>query len=112
MNRIQYFVLTGLSSLVVLLLIGHIFLVRQTNFEQNRLAAAQQVINQAQAFQGNLKQLAVRIFQDSQKTQDPALKELLDRNQIKYNPGPETANPAESPAPVPAPSTSIPPATR
>ena len=42
MNRIQFFVLIGLSSLVVLLLIGHIFLVRQTNFEQNRLAAAQQ----------------------------------------------------------------------
>jgi len=86
MNRIQFFVLTGLSSLVVLLLIGHIFLVRQTNFEQNRLAQAQQVINQGQAFQGNLKQLAVRIFQDSQKTGDQGLKDLLTRQQISYNP--------------------------
>jgi len=103
MNRIQFFVLTGLSSLVLLLLLGHILLVRQTNFEQNRLAAAQQVINQAQAFQGNLKQLAVRIYQDSQKTQDPGLKELLDRNQIKYTPAPESTNATESPA-APAPS--------
>ena len=99
MNRIQFFVLTGLSSLVVLLLIGHILLVRQTNFEQNRLAAAQQAINQGQAFQGSLKQLAVRIYQDSQKTQDQGLKDLLERQQIKYNPGPETAAPSETPAP-------------
>ena len=99
MNRIQFFVLTGLSSLVVLLLIGHIFLVRQTNFEQNRLAQAQQVINQGQAFQGNLKQLAVRIYQDSQKSQDPGLKALLDRQQIKYTPGADATTPTEAPAP-------------
>jgi len=102
MNRIQFFVLTGLSSLVVLLLIGHIFLTRATNFEQNRLAQAQQVINQGQAFQGNLKQLAVRIFQDSQKTGDQGLKDLLARQQITYNPAPEGANGAEPTVP-PAP---------
>jgi len=99
MNRIQFFVLTGLSSLVVVLLIGHIFLVRQTNFEQNRLAQAQQVINQGQAFQGNLKQLAVRIFQDSQKTGDQGLKDLLVRQQISYNPAPEGPNGAEPSVP-------------
>jgi hypothetical protein len=103
MNRIQFFVLTGLSSLVVLLLIGHIFLTRQTNFEQNRLAQAQQVINQGQAFQGNLKQLAVRIFQDSQKTGDQGLKDLLARQQISYNPNPEPNTPNEAPAPAPSP---------
>src|SRR5476649_2738678 len=104
MNRIQFFVLTGLSSLVVLLLIGHIFLVRQTNFEQNRLAAAQQAINQGQTFQGNLKQLAVRIYQDSQKTQDQGLKDLLARQQITYTPQGEAAVPnGETPAPAPAP---------
>jgi len=100
MNRIQFFVLTGLSSLVVLLLIGHIFLVRQTNFEQNRLAAAQQAVTQAQTFQGNLKQLAIRIYQDSQKTQDPGLKELLDRQQIKYSPGADNTSATQAPAPT------------
>jgi hypothetical protein len=93
MNRIQFFVLIGLSSLVVLLLIGDIFLVRQTNFEQNRLAAAQQAISQGQTFQANLKQLAVRIFQDSQKTQDQGLKDLLARQQITYNASPEGGTP-------------------
>jgi len=98
MNRIQFFVLTGLSSLIVLFLIGHIFLVRYSNYEQNRLAAAQQVINQGQVFQGNLKQLAVRIFQDSQKTGDQGLKDLLTRQQISYNPGPESTNADGSPS--------------
>jgi hypothetical protein len=106
MNRIQFFVLIGMSSLVVLLLVGHIFLVRQTNFEQNRLAAAQQAINQGQTFQGNLKQLAVRIFQDSQKTGDDGLKQLLVRQQITYNAAAE-GSPEQS---VP-PSTTAPAAT-
>ncbi len=102
MNRIQFFVLVGLSSLVVLLLVGHIALVRQTNFEQNRLAAAQQVINQGQTFQGNLKQLAVRIFQDSQKTGDQGLKDLLQRQQISYNPTPAEAPEPSVPTSAPA----------
>jgi hypothetical protein len=102
MNRIQFFVLTGLSSLIVLLLIGHVFLTRQSNFEQNRLAAAQQVINQGQAFQGNLKQLALRIVQDSQKTGDQGLKDLLVRQQITFNPAQENTNSTDSPAPAPS----------
>ena len=78
-----------------MLLIGDIFLVRQTNFEQNRLAAAQQAINQGQTFQGNLKQLAVRIFQDSQKGGgDQGLKELLARQQITYNAQPPVKRPS------------------
>ena len=52
MNRIQFFILTGLSSLVVLLLVGDIFLVRETNFQQNRSAYAQQIVNQAQSGSG------------------------------------------------------------
>jgi hypothetical protein len=98
MNRIQFFVLTGMSSLVVLLLIGQIFLVREATYEQNRLGLAQQNITQAQAFQANLKQLAVRIFQDSQKSGDQGLKDLLARQQISYTPGPQSTNATESPA--------------
>jgi hypothetical protein len=97
MNRIQFFILTGLSSLIFLLLIGHIFLVRQTNFQQNRAAAAQQIVNQGQIFQGNLKQLAVRIYQDSQKSGDQGLKDLLARQQISYSTNTE---PPEAPAPA------------
>jgi hypothetical protein len=95
MNRIQFFLLTGLSSLVVLLLVAHIFLARQTSIGQGRLNQAQQVLNQAQQIQNNLKQLAMRIGQDSQK--DPNLKEVLTRQKITYNPASEGTNTTTSP---------------
>jgi len=108
MNRIQFFILTGLSSLVVLLLVGDIFLVRETNFQQNRSAYAQQIVNQGQTFQGNLKQLATRIFQDSQKNGgDQGLKDLLARQQITWTPSPEGAN-VEGPAPANTPAPAAP----
>ncbi len=109
MNRIQFFVLTGLSGLVTILLIAHIFLVRQTNFEQNRLAIASQALQQGQAFQQNLKSLAIRILQVSQQSGDPGLKELLTRNQITYTPNPsssESSSPeSTSSAPASSPAT-------
>jgi hypothetical protein len=105
MNRIQFFILIGLSSLILLLLVGHILLTRQQNFEQNRLAAAQQVISQGQVFQGDLKQLAIRIFQDSQKTQDPGLKDLLGRQQISYTPAPANGSAGATPSSAPTTST-------
>lgn len=97
MNRIQFWVLTGLSVLVALLLVAHIFLVRQCNFEQNRLTLAQQALTQGQAFQGNLKQLAMRIIQVSQQSQDQGLKDLLARQQISFTPAAD-ANGGAAPA--------------
>jgi competence protein ComGC len=101
MNRIQFFVLTGVSSLVVLLLIGQIFLIHMTGYEQGQFNLAQQTVSQGQAAQTMMRQLAVRIFNDSEKMQDPALKDLLKRQDITYTPGAAT-NGTESPAP-PAP---------
>jgi|ERR1700677_1956752 len=103
MNRIQFFVLLGLSSLVVLLLISQVVLAHQVAAGQLKLAQAQQQINQAQVFQGDLKQLAVRIFQDSEKTQDQALKDLLKRQQITYTPGQANGSSSSAPSsPAPA----------
>ena len=97
MNRIQFFVLTGLSSLVVLLLIGQLFLVRMTGYEQGQFNQAQQTVSLGQAAQGMMRQLAVRIYQDSQKSQDQALKDLLGRQQITYTPGANGTNATDTP---------------
>jgi len=96
MNRIQFFVLTGLSSLLFLLLVGHIALSIQVGKGQNNWAAAQQLVNRGNVAQNGLKQLAVRIFQDSQRTGDQGLKDLLAREQITYKP--PTSNSTETPA--------------
>ena len=102
MNRIQFWVLNGLSGLVVLLLLATIYLGRTNNFEQNRLALAQQALTQGQAFQGNLKQLAMRIVQVSQQTGDSGLKDLLTRQQISFSPTPAAEGNGAASAPAPA----------
>ena len=81
-----------------MLLIVHIYLVHTVSNQQILLNQVQQTVTQAQAFQGNLKQLAVRIYQDSQKTQDASLKDLMARQQITFTPAPQSTNSTESPA--------------
>jgi hypothetical protein len=97
MNRIQFFVLTGLASVAFLLFVGHIALTYQVGKAQGQLALAQQVVQQGSIFKGDLQQLAVRIYSDSAHTNDPGLKGLLQRQQITYTPGPAT-NATETPA--------------
>ena len=109
MNRIQFWILTGLSGLIAALLVAHIFLVRQANFEQARVSAAQQFLSQGQASQEILKQLAVLIFKESQKSQDPGLKELLTRQNISYTPTADSTNATDSAAPPPSSPSSTPP---
>jgi hypothetical protein len=96
MNRIQFFVLTGLSSLLLILVGFHIALVLQVNKGQATIAAAQQAVNQGNVFGNDLQQLALAIGKESVRTGDQGLKDLLARNQITYNP-PTTNNP-ETPA--------------
>jgi hypothetical protein len=95
MNRIQFFVLTGLSSLLTLLVIGNMALSVAVGRGQAKWAAAQQAVQQGNVFQGDLKQLAVRIYTDSNRSADPGLKDLLAREQITYTP---TTNSTETPA--------------
>jgi hypothetical protein len=101
MNRLQFFILTGLSIVLVLLLLAHIALALSVGRGQANWAAAQQLATRGNVAQNGLKQLAMRIIQDSQRTADPGLKDLLARNQITYNP---PTNSTETPAAPPSPS--------
>ena len=102
MNRIQFWTLNGLAGFLVLLFIIQIALVRAAIFEQNQVALAQQALQQGQAFGGNLKQLAMRIAQVSQTSNDQALKDLLARHQITLAPPSSEANGGGAAAPAPA----------
>ncbi|HEV3271562.1 MAG TPA: hypothetical protein VGZ93_05215 [Candidatus Methylacidiphilales bacterium] len=97
MNRIQFFILTGLSSLLLLLLIGHIILMREYGYQQSQFSIAQQTINQGVASQNLVKQLAVMILKDSAK--DPGLKELMTNEKISFTPSSGDTNAPPSPAP-------------
>ncbi len=96
MNRIQFYILTGLSSLLALLLVGQIALSVAVGSSQARWTAAQEAVQQGNVFQNDLKQLAIRIYTDSNRTSDPALKDLLAREQITYTPA--STNSTETPA--------------
>jgi len=100
MNRIQFWILNGLAGLLIVLFILQIVLVRSAIYEQNQVALAQQALQQGQAFQGNLKQLAMRIVQVSQQTNDQGLKDILARQQITFTPQGADTNGASAPAPA------------
>jgi uncharacterized protein YpmS len=107
MNRIHFWILTSLSILIVILLFAQILLVRSDNYWKIQLAGAQQAVSQGQTAKSMLKQLAIRIYQDSQKTDDQGLKDLMVRQQITFKPSTDagssstdtSAAPASSPTP-------------
>jgi len=101
MNRIQFFVLTGLSTILALLLLGQLLLSYSVGRAQGQWQQDQAAVQQGNIFQNDLKQLAVRIYSDSTRSTDQGLKDLLAREQITYTPTGST-NGTETPA---APST-------
>lgn len=102
MSQIQHLILTILSILVVVLLAAQVLLVHQATIEQTRLTLAQQNISLGQGSKNMVNQLAARLYEESQKSPDPALKELLIRQQIKYNPPTDGAGSSSAPTPAPA----------
>jgi uncharacterized protein YpmS len=107
MNRIQFFVLTGLSSLLFLLLVGNILLSLKVSNQQIQTSQIQQALSQGQTISTNLRQLAIRLYTDAQKTGDPGLKDLLTRQQISFKAndttGAGTGTPADASNTTPAP---------
>jgi hypothetical protein len=107
MNRNQFLVLTGLSSLVILFLFLQIIFVRMAGVDQGKLMQAQQIVQQGQQCDQRVRILAQRIYNDSQRFHDQGLTDLLARQQITITAPPAGGEaapaPAEAPAPAPAP---------
>ncbi len=77
-------------------MVSHIILEFIVKSSSQKLNVVQQVIAQGQVAQTGLKQVAIRIYQDSQRTSDAGLKDLLAREQITYKPTAGTGS--ETPA--------------
>jgi hypothetical protein len=101
MNRIQFWVLIYLSSLIAILLILQIIFVRMTTYDQVRLVQRQQIVTEGEAYDLHVRQVAARIYQVSQQTQDQGLKDLLTRQQISIAPSADSTSSTE-PAAAPA----------
>jgi len=96
MTRNQYWTLFGGACFVALLLLFQLVTSRNAQFAQARIMAAQQVISEGRNCDLRTRQLATRIYQLAQQTQDQGLKDLLARQQIVSNVPP--AAPAGAPA--------------
>jgi hypothetical protein len=112
MNRIQFFVLVGLSSLLVLLMVGHLYLARKVGIQQSTASALQQAFAQGKDIYQKLTLLARRINAEAQKSPpDQAMKDILTHEQITLK-NPDTGtNGVETPIPPSAPPSSTSPAT-
>ena len=98
MNRVQFWILLSASSLIVILLLLQLFFARSSAYQQARLLQAQQVVNDGRTCEVRVRELAQRIYQVSQQTQDQGLKDLLARQNITVTGGASSSAPA--PAPV------------
>lgn len=101
MNRNQYWVLLAGSCLVVLFLVLQIISAHSAQYAQARVMAAQQVITEGRSCDARMRQLAARVYQVSQQTQDQGLKDLLVRQQISFTPPTGTAGAPAQPAAAP-----------
>jgi hypothetical protein len=103
MTRIQFWFLTVASAVLVLLLLLQVLLARDAQYAQARVLQAQQVVTQGRASDAQLRQLASRVYQVSQQTQDQGLKDLLVRQHIFVNPPGGSTGSTDSTVPSPTP---------
>ncbi|HUB66781.1 MAG TPA: hypothetical protein VL981_04785 [Candidatus Methylacidiphilales bacterium] len=107
MNRNEFLIITGLSSLVAVLLIVQIIFAHLASNEQTQLMQAQQFINRGQVSVNNLRQVALLVAEYTARTGDQGLKDLMTRQNISIKPN-QNAAPSggaeAAPAPAPAPS--------
>ena len=100
MNRVQFIVLTVLSSLVGLTMVLQLVLANWSASDQNELRIAADKLQTGQVAFSHLQQVAARTAQLAQQTNDPQLKDLLARNNIQINTNQAPSAPA-TPPPAP-----------
>jgi hypothetical protein len=104
MNRIQFWVLVTLSSLVFLCLGLQAIFASFALRAQVRVAYAQQAIQQGRVCDQRWRQLIERIAEVSQKSQDQGLKDILSRQGVTVRQAPAPSTPSAPPlSPTPAP---------
>jgi hypothetical protein len=82
MNRNQFWILTGGSCLIVFFFVLQAVFAAQARAGQVRVLQAQQLITQGGQCYTRVRDLATRIYQVSQQTQDQQLKDLLTRQHV------------------------------
>jgi hypothetical protein len=97
MNRIQFFILTGISAVVLILMALNIYLSHSAFNAQSQAYAAQQNLTTGERFRNVLTTVVQRINVSIQKDNNQALKDLLARQKISTQaPAPGATAPAST----------------
>jgi hypothetical protein len=109
MNRIQFWVLLSLASLIFIFLVAQAGLSVWSQRLQVRAFGVQQQIQEGRACDQRWRQLVTRIVEVNQKAQDQGLKDVLTRQGITVRAAPsDSSAPASPPPSAPAPTLSNP----
>jgi hypothetical protein len=109
MKPLHFWISISLSALVALFLLLQAIFTTQAQRAQAEVARAQETISQGQACETRWRQLATRIYQVGQQTQDQALKDLLTRQGINVRVATNAPSATAPAAPAPtAPETPAP----
>jgi len=84
MNRLQFWVLTWSIILVGPLFLTEIYLSRVVHEDKRKVVILQGVAQEGTIYSNRWQQLATRVYQLSQ--QDPALKDVMERQHISVTP--------------------------
>lgn len=102
MNSVKFYILTGLSSLVVLLLLTQGILGHIVDSQQQQILSARETINEGQQSETRLQQVAYALNGVAAQTNDQALKDILTRQNIVVRVPAADTNASSSTAPAAA----------
>ena len=83
-----------------MLLFLQIIFIRITAADQARFLERQRFVADGQSFDLHVRQVAARIYQVSQQTQDQGLRDILVRQHVSIAPPPDGSNNAPAAAPA------------
>jgi len=96
MNRLQFWVLTWSIILVGPLFLTEIFMSRLVHEDRRKVVILQNVAQEGAIYSNRWQQLATRVYQLSQ--QDPALKDVMERQHITVTPRAPANSAASTPS--------------
>lgn len=95
MRTFQFWILIVTSTVVCGLMLKQVFLLRELNQLERTLSDSQAVIKDGSQYENAWKQLAMRLYQTGR--QDPAVIELLKKENVEIHPTQPAAAPPATP---------------
>lgn len=98
MTRTQFWIVTAVALLSLLLLAVNLSLLRGNRAMQRDVAARQQFVQQSVQLEGLYREIVRALAELAARNNDEAVRQMLARHGITYTVNPPAAGPAQTPA--------------